>query len=74
MRIHHGDTKFSDSEMKEKMKGMWKLLLSEFITTFILMTTLAFFIKEMDGYRAIAVAFFVWIGFALPMIISDVIW
>lgn len=64
----------SKEQLKEATKGMWKLLLTEFITTFMLMTTLAFLVTQIQWYRAIAIAFFVWLGFALPMIVSDVIW
>lgn len=33
MRIHHGEKKFTESENKKLMEGMWKLLITEFIMT-----------------------------------------
>jgi Protein of unknown function (DUF1761) len=44
MRIHHGDKKMSESEMKEAMNGMWKLLLAEFIASGLMVVGLALII------------------------------
>ena len=36
MRIHHGKDSFNAKEMQESMKGMWKLMVSEFVATFLM--------------------------------------
>lgn len=59
-RIHHGDKKVSDEEMKVLMKGMWKLMIPEFIATFMIMNTLAYLIKIFPNVSGMQVAFMVW--------------
>lgn len=53
---------------------MWKLFLIEAISTFVMVSVLAFFIVKVPGYYACALAFFIWIGFMVPNVISGVIW
>ncbi len=50
MRIHHGEKKFTDEEMKKAMSGMWKLLVTELISNFVMIVTLAFLIKVLPSY------------------------
>ena len=74
MRIHHGSDRMSESEMKKAMKGMWKLMLTEFIATFIMVMTLEFLIQILPSYSGMHIAFMIWLGFILPMTASNGIW
>jgi glycerol uptake facilitator-like aquaporin len=75
MRIHHGKDSFNAKEMEESMKGMWKLMLAEFVATFLMVMTLAFLMKIVpSNYSGMHIAFLVWIGFVLPTMTSTVIW
>ena len=60
MKIH-GWENMSKEEEKKQMEGMWKLLVIEAISTFVMVTVLAFFIMKVPGYYACAIAFFIWI-------------
>ena len=53
---------------------MWKLMLTEFIATFIMVMTLEFLIQILPSYSGMHIAFMVWLGFILPMTASNVIW
>lgn len=61
MRIHGHDKK-SPAEQKKEMEGMWKLMVSEFIATLLIMTGLAWIIKAtaMNTEGALHVALWVW--------------
>ena len=74
MKIHHGDKKVSDSEMKKQMQGMWKLLVIEFIVTGLMINTLAFMLQIIPEFSGYHIAFMAWIGFVVPMTISNIIW
>jgi hypothetical protein len=74
MKIHHGDTLPTQEEMKEHEKGMWKLLVAEFCTSFAIITALATLISLLQNVPALQVSLFVWLGFILPKTISDTIW
>ncbi len=74
MRIHHGKDSFNAKEMEESMKGMWKLMIAEFVATLFIVMTLAFLIEILPSYSGIHLAFLVWIGFVLPTMTSTVIW
>ena len=46
--------------MKVLMKGMWKLMIPEFVATFMIMNTLAYLIKIFPNVSGMQVAFMVW--------------
>lgn len=46
MRVHHGDKKFSASEMAKMSEGMWKLLVGEIFANLLLVTGLAMLIQQ----------------------------
>lgn len=74
MRIHHGKDSFTDAEMKKATVGMWKLMLAEFVATFLMVMTLAFLIKMLPSMSGMHVAFLVWFGYVLPTMTSTVVW
>lgn len=74
MKIHHGDKTFSKEEMAELSKGMWKLLLTEFVMTLLMIFSLACLIKAIPEYSGIRIALMSWIGFVVPMTVSNIIW
>jgi F0F1-type ATP synthase assembly protein I len=74
MKIHHGDKEFSKEEMKEMEKGMWKLMLSEFIATLLITVGFACIVNNIPQYSGMHLALLVWLGFILPVTISNVIW
>jgi glycerol uptake facilitator-like aquaporin len=74
MRIHHGDRKISDVEMKEESKNMWKLLIPEFIATFLMIVGLACIIRAIPQYSGVQNAFLVWLAFVMPAITSSILW
>lgn len=73
MKIHGWENKTKET-LKEEEKGMWKLLVIEFIGTFLMVCVLAFFIVQSPAYYELAISFFVWIWFVLPLTISNTIW
>lgn len=74
MKIHHGEKKMSDAEMKEAMKGMWKLLVSEFAATALMMIGLACIIIAIPEYSGVRNAFMIWLAFVMPAGLSVVLW
>jgi Protein of unknown function (DUF1761) len=74
MNIHHGDKKFTDIEMKKAMEGMWKLMLAEFIASFLMVMALDFLIEMLPSFSGVHIAFLVWIGYVLPTMTSTVVW
>jgi hypothetical protein len=74
MRIHHGDRKISDAEMKEGNQNMWKLLIPEFIATSLMIFVLAFLMTMLPGFSGIHVAALVWFGFVMPECVSVILW
>jgi hypothetical protein len=74
MRIHHGDRKFTDAENKEMMKGMWKLLVTEFVATALMIVGLACVIRAIPEYSGVQNAFMVWLAFVMPAGMSVVLW
>lgn len=74
MKIHHGDKKYSEDEMKKMMEGMWKLMTAEFVASLFMIMTLAFLIVMLPVFSGIHLAFLVWIGFVVPTMTSVVLW
>ena len=61
IRIHHGKDSFNAKEMEESMKGMWKLMVAEFVSTLFMVMTLSFLVEILPTYSGIHLAFLVWI-------------
>jgi hypothetical protein len=74
MKIHHGDKKFTDAEIKKSMDGMWKLMAAEFVATLLMVMTLDFLMKMIPSFSGMHLAFLVWFGYVLPTMISTVVW
>ena len=75
MRIHHGKDTFSDAEMKKQMVGMWKIMLTEFLATLIMIIGLACIIRVMPPeYSGMHTAFMVWLAFIVTTLTSNTIW
>lgn len=72
-RIHGMDC--MDEAMKKKMmKGIWKIMISELIATFLIMIGLACIIRAIPEYSGIQNAFMMWLAFVVPITASNVIW
>lgn len=74
MRIHHGDKTFSKEEMAKMMEGLWKIMATELIMTFITLMTLDFLVKLLPSFAFWHVALLVWLGFVVPSSTSVVLW
>jgi hypothetical protein len=74
MKIHHGDKKFTPEEMEKLTAGMWKLMLSELVASFLMIVGLACVIQAIPEYSGVRTAFMVWLAFVLPTLTSSVIW
>ena len=74
MRIHHGDKKMSDTEMQKAMEGMWKLMVAEFVATFLMITGLACVIRAIPAFPPMLTAAMLWLAFVLPTMTSTVLW
>ena len=74
IKIHHGEKKIPDKEMKEMRKGMWKLLVTEFIATLLMIISIACLIKAIPNFSGMHVGLMAWFGFVLPITISNIIW
>lgn len=74
MRIHHGKDSFNDAEMKKSMEGMWKLMVTEFVASLLMIIGLACIIRAIPEYSAIQNAFLIWVAFVVPVMTSTVIW
>jgi hypothetical protein len=74
MRIHHGKDTFNDAQMKMMMEGMWKIMLTEFIATALMMIGLACVVRAIPEYSGMQSAFMIWLAFVLPTMTSTVIW
>ena len=53
---------------------MMVLMALELIATLMMMMTLAFLVKMLPGFSGMHISFLVWIGFLLPMTVSNVLW
>lgn len=74
MRIHHGDKKMSDEDMKKSMEGLWKIMIAEFIATFFMIIGLACIIRAIPTFPPMLAAAMIWLAFVLPTMTSTVIW
>jgi hypothetical protein len=74
MRIHHGKDSFNAKEMAEATKGMWKLMVTEFVATGLMVIGLACVIRAIPAYSGMQTAFMLWLSFVLPTMASTVIW
>ncbi len=74
MKIHHGDKTLSNWEMESMKKWMVILMFIELLATFIIMMTLAFLTKMLPGFSGMHIGFLVWLGFILPMNVSNTLW
>lgn len=72
-RIHNVDCD-NKKQMKEMMKGIWKIMVSELVSTFLIMTGLACVINAIPEYTGVQNAFMIWLAFVLPITVSNVIW
>lgn len=50
------------------------LMAIELAATFVLMMTFAFLVKLLPGFSGVHIAMIAWIGFILPMTVSNVLW
>jgi len=73
MKIH-GWENLSKDDLKKQEEWMWKLLVLEALSTFIMMSVLAFLLISLPQYSPFIVALLVWWWFAVPNTISGVIW
>jgi hypothetical protein len=74
MHIHHGDRVYTPTEMAELSKGMWKLLLAEFVSVSLVIVGLACVVQIVSTYSPVYTAFMVWLAFVLPIIASSALW
>jgi hypothetical protein len=70
----HGFDMVPAEEQAQMMKGMWKLLVVQFISTLVMTTVLAIFITSLPAdWNVYALAGFFWLGFILTTQISAVL-
>jgi hypothetical protein len=74
MRIHHGKDSFNAKEMAEATKGMWKLMVIEFVATGLMVISIACLVRAIPSMPGWQIALMVWVGFVLPTMASTVIW
>ena len=74
MRIHHGEKSPTPAEMKKLSEGMWKLLVTEFVATALMIIGLACVINAIPELSGVKNAFMVWLAFVMPAGMSVVLW
>lgn len=74
MEIHWGENTPSKKQQEEMMKGMWKQILTEFVASFLMIISIACIINAIPQYNGVQNAFMLWLGFVVPMTVSNVIW
>ena len=72
MRIHHKTT-LTKVQEQEMMKGMRKLMLTEFIASFLITIALACLVAAIPSMAGRRIGLMIWVGFVLPMTASNVI-
>jgi len=73
MKIH-GWENISKEELKKQEEGIVKLLVTECVSTFVMVSVLAFFLTNFPGYSPYIIALLIWGWFMVPNHISGVIW
>jgi hypothetical protein len=74
MRIHHGEKSPTPAEMKKLSEDMWKLLVTEFVATALMIIGLACVINAIPELSGVKNAFMVWLAFVMPAGMSVVLW
>lgn len=74
MWIHHGEKSPTPAEMKKLSEGMWKLLVTEFVATALMIIGLACVINAIPELSGVKNAFMVWLAFVMPAGMSVVLW
>jgi Protein of unknown function (DUF1761) len=72
-RIHGMDC-MDEKAKKAMMKGLWKIMMTELISTFLIIVGLACVIRAVPEYSGIKTALMVWIAFIVPLTASNVVW
>jgi len=72
-RIHGVDC-MDEKTKKTLMKGIWKIMVSELISTLLIIIGLACIIRAVPEYSGVKTALMVWVAFVVPLTISNVIW
>lgn len=72
MRIHHKTT-LTKAQEQEMMKGMRKLMLTEFVASLLITIALACLVAAIPTMAGRRIGLMVWLGFVLPMTASNVI-
>lgn len=70
----HGMDCMDEKVKQEMMKGMWKLLVTEFVVTFLMITSIACLVWAIPQYSWMQIGLMAWLGFAAPMTISNIVW
>ena len=72
MKIHHKTT-LTKAQEQEMMKGMRKLMLTEFVASLLITIALACLVAAIPTMPGRKVGLMVWVGFVLPMTASNII-
>ncbi len=72
MKIHH-KTALTKAQEQEMMKGMRKLMLTEFVASILITIALACLVAAIPTMPGRKIGLMIWIGFVLPMTASNVI-
>ncbi len=72
MKIHHKTT-LTKAQEQEMMKGMRKLMLTEFVASLLITIALACIVAAISTMPGRKVGLMVWVGFVLPMTASNII-
>lgn len=70
----HGFDQVPADKQKEMMKGMWKLLVTQFIFTLVTTVVFALLLNGFpSNWNIYGLAFFFWLGFILPTQVAAII-
>jgi hypothetical protein len=73
MKIHGAD-KLTPEEIKKTQKAMGPFYALQFVLTFLMTTVLATAMGVYVEYSPFMLAFYIWLGFMMPVQIGAVIW